>query len=186
VWLFLWDDAIDGAGAGAEAEAEGLLAEEYCRQSVAFVEYHLGIVGRREADASEPPAPTAVCASFAEVGGRVAGYAGPEDRGVLGQHLREYMEACVTEHRWRLSGRVPSVEEFYSWRLRTSSVDVMLDLSRLVLPSWHESEFLAGIDVDGTQDPERAISSRGDTRVKRAGRYGPQSEQTSDPVSWPT
>lgn len=42
------------------------------------------------------------------------------------------MEACVVEYGSRLSGRVPSVEEFYSWRLRTSSVDVMLDLCRLV------------------------------------------------------
>jgi hypothetical protein len=51
----------------------------------------------------------------------------------LFDHLREYMEGCVTEYRWRLSGKAPSVDEFYSWRLRTSSVDVMLDLCRSVV-----------------------------------------------------
>ncbi|KAK4034594.1 isoprenoid synthase domain-containing protein [Parachaetomium inaequale] len=133
VWLFLWDDAIDGA----EVEGGEVAAEEYCRQSVAFVRYSLGL---GEAGIPEPKAPTKVCESFAEVGRRVGEYCGLEDRRVLFGHLREYMEACVTEHRWRLSGKVPSVEEFYSWRLRTSSVDVMLDLCRILnrieLPGW--------------------------------------------------
>lgn len=42
------------------------------------------------------------------------------------------MEGCVEEYRGRMSGRMPSVEEFYGWRMKTSSVDVMLELCRLV------------------------------------------------------
>jgi hypothetical protein len=127
VWLFLWDDAIDGA----DVEGGEVAAEEYCRESVAFVRYSLGL---GEIGMPEPKAPTKVCESFAEVGRRVGEYCGLEDRRGLFGHLREYMEACVTEYRWRLSGKVPSMEEFYSWRLRTSSVDVMLDLCRYVVP----------------------------------------------------
>ncbi|KAH6616928.1 isoprenoid synthase domain-containing protein [Chaetomium tenue] len=123
MWLFLWDDAIDGADEGEVA------AEEYCRQSIAFVEHSLGLA---EPGAPAPAAPTKVCESFAEVGRRVGGYCGLEERERFSESLRMYMEACVTEYRWRLSGRVPSVEEFYSWRLGTSSVDAMLDLSRVI------------------------------------------------------
>lgn len=126
VWLFLWDDAIDGADGG---EGGDLAAEEYCRLSVAFVEESLGL-----ADGRVTRAPTKVCESFAEVGGRVGVYCGREERRQLFGHLREYMEACVVEYRWRVSGKAPSVEEFYGWRLKTSSVDAMLDLSRLVFP----------------------------------------------------
>jgi hypothetical protein len=128
VWLFLWDDAIDGA---SSASSDGLAAEEYCQQSVAFVRHHLGL---DEPGSLEPKAPTRVCESFAEVGARVRERCGLAQRNELFRHLKEYMEGCVTEYRWRLSGKVPSVEQFYSWRLRTSSVDVMLDLSRFVIP----------------------------------------------------
>ncbi|KAG7286671.1 hypothetical protein NEMBOFW57_008982 [Staphylotrichum longicolle] len=85
IWLFLWDDAIDGA----DLDGGVLVAEEYCQKSVA-------------------------------------------ERKVLFGHLSEYMEACVTEYRWRQSGLAPSVDEFYSWRLGTSSVDVMLDLCKML------------------------------------------------------
>ncbi|KAK4157057.1 isoprenoid synthase domain-containing protein [Chaetomidium leptoderma] len=125
VWLVLWDDAIDGAG----ASEGGLAAEEYCQQSVAFVRCHLGLDGPGTV---EPKAPTKVCESFAEVGRRVGERCGLEQRMELFEHLREYMEACVTEYRWRLSEKVPSVDEFYSWRLKTSAVDVMLDLCRIL------------------------------------------------------
>lgn len=140
VWLFLWDDAIDGGGGddsppggeeeGGEKEGPLLAAEEYCRRSVAFVRFHLAL---DEPAVPEPAAPTKVCESFAEVGRRIRALCGPRERAVLFEHLREYMEGCVVEYRWRLSGRLPTVDEFYSWRLRTSSVDAMLDLCRLVV-----------------------------------------------------
>ncbi|GAB1315889.1 hypothetical protein MFIFM68171_06099 [Madurella fahalii] len=126
VWLFLWDDVIDGAADDGEG---GLAAAEYCRESVAFVRYHLGL---GEPGAAEPSAPTKVCESFAEVGRRVGEFCGPAERAELFEHLREYMEACVVEHRWRSSGDVPSVDEFFSWRLKTSSVDILLDFCRIL------------------------------------------------------
>jgi hypothetical protein len=126
VWLVLWDDAIDGAD---RSESGDLAAEEYCRQSVAFVEDSLALT-----DGPVVRAPTKVCASFAEVGRRVGVYCGREERMRLFGHLREYMEGCVVEYRWRMSGKAPSEDEFYGWRLKTSSVDAMLDLCRSVFP----------------------------------------------------
>jgi len=133
VWLFLWDDAIDGA----DLSGGGLAAEEYCQQSVAFVRHSLGLDGP---GAGVPKAPTKVCEGFAEVGRRVGECCGIDERKVLFGHLREYMEACVTEYRWRQSGKAPTVDEFYSWRLGTSSVDAMLDLCRLLSPACYQWE----------------------------------------------
>lgn len=126
VWLFLWDDAIDGA----DLNGGLLVAEEYCHKSVAFVRHSLGLDGP---GAGVPIAPTKVCQGFAEVGRRVCEGCDLDERKVLFGHLNEYMEACVTEYRWRQSGKAPSVDEFYSWRLGTSSVEVMLDLCRLAV-----------------------------------------------------
>ena len=128
VWLFLWDDAIDGA----DLIGSALVADEYCQQSVEFVSHSLGL---NEPGEVAPKAPTKICESFAEVGRRIAECCGVAERREVFGHLREYMEGCVTEYKWRVSRKVPSVDEFYSWRLRTSSVDVMLDLCRWV-PCW--------------------------------------------------
>jgi hypothetical protein len=83
---------------------------------------------------SPAAAPTKVCASFGDVGKRLRELcAGREElTGELAGRLKEYMEGCVTEYRARLLRRVPSVEEFYGWRLKTSSVEVFLVLTRCV------------------------------------------------------
>ena len=150
VWLFLWDDAIDGADLGGDV----LVAEEYCRQSVEFVGHSLGL---NEPGDVAPKAPTKICESFAEVGRRIAECCGVGEGREVFRHLREYMEGCVTEYKWRVSRKVPSVEQFYSWRLRTSSVDVMLDLCRLVAPlarnqvelNTNRNRILNGISLPG-------------------------------------
>ncbi|KAK4127298.1 terpenoid synthase [Parathielavia appendiculata] len=151
VWLFLWDDVIDGAGA---SEDSGLAAEEYCQQSVDFVRFCLGL-DDGQAGRAAPEAPTKVCGSFAEVGRRLRECCGLDQRSLLFKHLREYMEGCVTEYKWRVSGKVPSVEDFYSWRLKTSSVDVMLVLCKILngISLWSEilesEEFAAmGLSVN--------------------------------------
>jgi hypothetical protein len=151
VWLFLWDDAIDGAAATTTTTTSSAAArvvtpgdvlvvapDEYCRGSVAFVQYHLGLGGGEP----EPKAPTKVCESFAEVARRVAAEfcQGEADKRELFGHLKDYMEGCLAEYRGMKLGRIPTVDEFYSWRLRTSSVDAMLCLCRLVVTCWHGFE----------------------------------------------
>ncbi|KAL1842254.1 hypothetical protein VTJ49DRAFT_5732 [Mycothermus thermophilus] len=134
IWLFLWDDAIDGSGDGELSDAE-----DYCQRSVAFVEHALRCSNHdcfccQDDKPSTPGAPTKVCASFADVARsiRTLGEGRPDDPVELVGRLREYMEGCVTEYQWRMAGTVPSVEQFYSWRLRTSSVDAFLVLTRIL------------------------------------------------------
>ncbi|KAL2259793.1 hypothetical protein VTK26DRAFT_6395 [Humicola hyalothermophila] len=144
VWLFLWDDGIEegngGEGGGGEGEAAAAVAaaEEYCRRSLAFVGRCLGVEGpdgeggEEQEDGPVAP-PTRVCGGFAEAGRRFAEFAPRlDERRRLFGRLREYMEGCVAEYKGRSSGRMPSVEEFYGWRMKTSSVDVMLELCRIL------------------------------------------------------
>ncbi|KAL2266157.1 hypothetical protein VTJ83DRAFT_5509 [Remersonia thermophila] len=135
IWLFLWDDAIDGSGGRELSDAD-----EYSRRSAAFVEHALRCADRfcfcsRDGRPHAPPAPTRTCASFSDVAGRIRAAAGerrPDDLVELAGRLREYMEGCVAEHRARVTGAVPSVEEFYSWRLKTSSTEAFLVLTRIL------------------------------------------------------
>jgi len=175
VWLFLWDDAIDGA----DLSEGGLVAEEYCQQSVAFVRHSLGL---HDPGAGVPNAPTKVCESFAEVGRRIRECSGLDERKVLFGHLREYMEACVTEYRWRQSGKAPSVDEFYSWRLGTSSVDAMLDLCRSVSLEYRSQ---AGQGANRRQNAQPNRRPRGYPRVEGAESHGSQCKQASHLVRLP-
>lgn len=95
--------------------------------------YHLGL---DEPGVPEPAAPTVVCEIFAEVGRRVSKYGGLAEKRVFFEHTKEYMDACVLEYKWRLSGKMPSVDEFFSWRLITFSAYMMLDLTRFVFLFW--------------------------------------------------
>ncbi|KAH6617911.1 isoprenoid synthase domain-containing protein [Chaetomium sp. MPI-SDFR-AT-0129] len=141
IWLVLWDDYIDGedadAGGGNGGETTDLAAE-YCRRSVAFVKHSLQLDEREVSDeglggqqAVVPEAPTKVCESFADVGRRFVEVCDLAARREMFGHLKEYMEGCVVEHRWKSSGKIPNVEEYYAFRLKVTSVDVMLDLCRV-------------------------------------------------------
>lgn len=136
VWLFLWDDLIDGAE--VEAGGDTLDIEAHYRQSATFVRHALGVDGPEAGPCLEEGpgegALTRICESFGDVGRRLIERGCPaEQRRELFERIREYMEGCVTEYKWRQSGRVPSVEQFYSWRLRTSTMGITMEFHRLVI-----------------------------------------------------
>ncbi|KAK0641248.1 isoprenoid synthase domain-containing protein [Cercophora newfieldiana] len=135
IWLFLWDDVVDGGGGGDDDVFEGKggevsevrKAERYRDRSLQFVRFCL-LGGSEEV---RPEALSAACGLFAEVARGIHG----EDEGRKRQFLQsieEYMEACVVEARWRVSGRLPRVEEFYGFRLNTAGVEMLLDLSEML------------------------------------------------------
>ncbi|KAL2162117.1 hypothetical protein VTH06DRAFT_7902 [Thermothelomyces fergusii] len=137
VWLFLWDDVIERA---ADAPA----AEAYCRRSVAFARRALEVDGpetapcpeeeeEEEEEEEKKSTPARIRESFGDVGRRLVERGCPaEQRRALFERLREYMEGCVVEYKWLWSGRLPSPEQFYSWRLKTSAADVTLEFYRII------------------------------------------------------
>jgi hypothetical protein len=101
------------------------LAAQYASQSVRFAQYHLGL---DEPGVPEPEAPTVMCGTFADVASGIVPLCDEAQRRQLFGHLKQYMESCVVEHRQKLSGKFPTLDEFYSYRLGTASVEIMLDL----------------------------------------------------------
>jgi len=81
-----------------------------------------------------------MCGLFAEVARRLRDVCGRDDDDDGDEEWRRlfasitaYMDGCVVEARWRLSGKLPGSveEEFYDgFRLRTSAARVLLDLCR--------------------------------------------------------
>ncbi|KAK3984608.1 isoprenoid synthase domain-containing protein [Cladorrhinum sp. PSN332] len=140
IFLFLWDDAIDGSDSSLTPTLEN--AEKYCANSVGFIRYCL-LGSSGSVDESEPVAPTKVCQLFGEVAaGLKAGYLNDGGKNefvelnVLYEHLKQYVDACLVEYRWRTriesDEMMPTIKEFWGWRLGTSSVNVMLDFERVL------------------------------------------------------
>jgi len=137
VWLFFWDDFVDGSGdvaaaaEGGDGGDEAARAERYRDQSLEFVRFHLlgGAVGE-----GEPGALNAICGLFAEVAKRVRIVCGDDEaqRWGLFRSIEAYMDGCVVEARWRASGGLPRSVEFYGFRLHTSAVEMLLDVSRML------------------------------------------------------
>ncbi|KAK4166354.1 (-)-delta-cadinene synthase [Cladorrhinum sp. PSN259] len=152
IFLFLWDDAIDGSDCVTLEDAE-----RYCTESVEFIEYHL--LGGNCNATGEPVAPTKACELFAEVARGVKEHVKDENESrVLFRHVKEYINACLVEYRWRTGAvddkskeTMPTIKDFWGWRLGTSSVDVMLDFERVlngieVSKGLRESEEMRGME----------------------------------------
>ncbi|KAK4444665.1 isoprenoid synthase domain-containing protein [Podospora aff. communis PSN243] len=131
IWAFLWDDVVDGSEAeGKGSESEVRKAEQYRDASYPFVKFHLIGASKEEV---EPPAPNPACGLFAEVASRLRLACRDEAQIVaFCASIKAYMEACVVEARCRVSGVLPSEEQFYEFRLQTSAVGMLLDLSGML------------------------------------------------------
>ena len=72
---------------------------------------------------------------------RVAKYLNLEQRERFSREVETFMNASEREQRVRLSGGLPSVEEFWEYRLGSSAVGVCLAVNEYVVPTagaeWH-------------------------------------------------
>lgn len=117
-------------------DAAGVVsAERYRDESLRFVRYHLfgpqQQPGNGAGHGEGPVAPNAVCGLFAEVARRARAVCNGDGDKVEGFYdtVEAYMNACVEEAWWRAKGELPSVEEFYGFRLQTAAAEMFLDLS---------------------------------------------------------
>lgn len=136
IWLFLWDDVVDGGGGkeGEQGELDEVKKAERLRDgSVGFVKRCLlGSPEQEEGVGAELP--NASFELFKEVARWVRVACGEESEGRrrFFASIKGYMEACVEEAKWRVSGNLPSLDEFYGFRLRTAGVEMLLDLSEML------------------------------------------------------
>ncbi|KAH4221314.1 hypothetical protein HBI73_250150 [Parastagonospora nodorum] len=140
IWLFIWDDEVDepaGAYSGDLASAE-----QYRTQTIDFV---LECLGLRSSSRGVPVEPAnKIITSFRDIGEQLAK---DFSRGELhdtnnseqnrltalrdqrqrfmGEMIR-FLEQTKREQQTRLSGNVPGLEEYWSYRMGTSAVGVIV------------------------------------------------------------
>jgi hypothetical protein len=127
LWMFLFDDMIDAEiTPGVTNFASNYdMASEYRGQTIDFVRYYLGLA---EPDTPKPEPPTVICELFAGISPLMQKYLNKEQIQDLYKSLEFFIKANAVEQENRLSGKFPSVKNFYTWRLGTTAVDSMCDI----------------------------------------------------------
>ncbi|KAF4506300.1 hypothetical protein G6O67_006398 [Ophiocordyceps sinensis] len=140
IWNFFWDDEVDRAldpDAPDDIAADVAAADMYRAQSIAYIRHQLGLGDA--AETSEPVPPTLMCSSFVTVAPSITRHCNGRQAERLCASLELFVAATGWEQEARLSGRMPTEEEYWQWRIGTTSVDAMLDLADImngvVLPS---------------------------------------------------
>ena len=130
IWNFFWDDEIDRAfdpGAPDDIAGNVPAANIYRDRSIAYLRYHLGLVDT--ATIPPPAPPTTMCSSLMTVIPRILEQCNLYQRERFCRSLELFVSATEWEQKARLSGRIPNEEEYWRWRVGTTSVDAMLDLA---------------------------------------------------------
>jgi len=125
VWLFTWDDEID-LNDGTMWDEFGA-AQVYRDETLAYVRYSLGI------DESCPEVHNRIILNFEPIGAAVKKTYNLEQRKMVYEEMRFFMDMSEHEQRLRLSGTIPSIDEFWRYRIGSSAVSVCLSLNEF---SW--------------------------------------------------
>jgi hypothetical protein len=130
VWLFTWDDEIDLSD-GTMWDEFGA-AQVYRDQTLAYVRYSLGI------DELCPQVFNPIIRNFEPIGAAVKKAYTLDQRKMVYDEMMFFMNMSEQEQRLRLSGTIPSIDEFWRYRLGSSAVSVCLALNEF---SWENMDF---------------------------------------------
>jgi hypothetical protein len=131
VWLFTWDDEIDLNDSTMWKEFGA--AQVYRDQTLAYVRYTLGI------DKDRPEVSNRIILNFAPIGAALMKAYTLDQRKLVYEEVRFFMEMSEHEQRLRLSGAIPSIEEFWHFRLGSSAVNVCVVMNEF---TWKETSSL--------------------------------------------
>ncbi|KAF1954078.1 terpenoid synthase, partial [Byssothecium circinans] len=129
IWLFTWDDEID-INDGTMWDEFGA-AQIYRDQTLAYVRYTLGI------DTKSPEVTNRVILNFAPIGASLKAAYTREQKQRIYEEMRFFMEMSEREQQLRLSGIIPSVDEFWNYRLGSSAVTVCLAFHEFSYENMH-------------------------------------------------
>jgi hypothetical protein len=154
IWLFVWDDEIDHSD-GTMCDEFGA-AQAYRNQTLAYMRYSLGL----EDILHDPSITNPIILNFAPVGDALRSIYTREQRQRVYDTMQFFMNMSEHEQRLRLSGAIPSVEEFWRYRLGSSAVPVCLAFNEL---SWEgmdlPRDFYEDADVKKIQKYTNTIVS---------------------------
>jgi hypothetical protein len=127
VWLFTCDDEID-LNDGTMWDEFGA-AQIYREDTLAYVRYALDI----GAEKHSPEVNNPIILNFAPIGAALRRTYTVERRERVYEEMKFFMDMSEQEQRLRLSGIIPSISEFWRYRLGSSAVTVYLALNEF---SW--------------------------------------------------
>ncbi|KAI9725876.1 MAG: hypothetical protein M1828_002505 [Chrysothrix sp. TS-e1954] len=146
IWLFTWDDEIDSAAGSLHDDFE--TAQRFRTETLDYVQLCLGPPSSQDSRAIKPS--NQIICNFKEIGESIRDAysigASPKpllehaDRDLSTEQSRRvfkemttFMQMSEKEQRLRLSGTLPSIKEFWKYRLGSSAVAVCLSVNEYVV-----------------------------------------------------
>ncbi|RYP85752.1 hypothetical protein DL769_000926 [Monosporascus sp. CRB-8-3] len=116
IWLFTWDDEIDEPTGAFSGDFDG--AQTYREHTLQFVGDCLGLV---PVESDFRPL-NRIVQSFDIIGSTLRASYDVEQCRRFYDAVARFMEASEIEQRFRLKGQIPTLEEYWAFRLGTSAV----------------------------------------------------------------
>ncbi|QSZ31558.1 hypothetical protein DSL72_001125 [Monilinia vaccinii-corymbosi] len=129
IWLFVWDDELDWENAP--------LANDFSRgqtfrsETIAYLRHYLSL---GKLGSSDEPSNN-IITSFKVIGDAICKEYTETQRQLLFEQLIFYIDCSEMEQRVRLSGKLPTVQEYWHFRMGTSAVGVTLAVNEFALGS---------------------------------------------------
>ncbi|KAH7389368.1 isoprenoid synthase domain-containing protein [Phaeosphaeria sp. MPI-PUGE-AT-0046c] len=123
IWLFNWDDEIDEPTGSYADDLDG--AERYRSQTIDFVLKSLGLQDQ-VSSTSFYRAQNKIIASFKDIGEPLARAYSVEQRHRFMGELYRFMSHTKHEQDFRLRSEMPTIEEYWSFRMGTSAVGIVV------------------------------------------------------------
>jgi hypothetical protein len=144
IWLFNWDDEIDEPSGSYSNDPEG--AEQYRARTTDFVRKCLNLPGRSAGvdpsqnriiasfkDIGEPLATACTLGTYRNVSARAGWYqleilltVSPGQRKRFMAELRRFLAHTKREQQFQLRTQIPSLEEYWSFRMGSSAVGLVV------------------------------------------------------------
>ncbi|KAK0670217.1 isoprenoid synthase domain-containing protein [Cercophora samala] len=116
MWIFLWDDVIEDSAAPSSMITDKV--SWIHQQALRYMEYHLGLSSSHQ----EPVPPTKYCTLFKHAAEPFRKASTLLQRIRFYEELKVYMDGCEVEQEFVRAGELPTLREYWSHRLGTSSV----------------------------------------------------------------
>lgn len=118
IWIFTWDDEIDEPTGKFWEDLRG--AGEFQNQTLQFVEHSLGVSDSLPSNGKL----NKVIQSFDVIGGELRACYNMSQRKRFCFEMARYMSKSKVEQQIRLRGEIPTIEEFWDYRMGTSAVNL--------------------------------------------------------------
>jgi len=137
LWLFAWDDEVDNLHGAVWGDWTA--AQEYREKTIAYVRYTVGL------DSHCPEVTNRIILGFKVIGDAIKDEYDTRQRLMFFKEMQFFINMSEQEQKSRLSGRIPSLKEFWHSRLGSSAVTVCLAMNEF---AWDGMKLPEGFGED--------------------------------------